>query len=224
MWPDSLIKPSATSRLAYLDLNHWINLAKYQTGHRDGFRHKPLFDACHAANSEQRVLFVLTDSLFAEISNIKDPRQRRDIAHVVGTLTNFDYLLGRPDLMRHEVQFALNSLAGQVRRRFAPVRLVRRGVLHAYGRVGGIRIEDQSGRDISELRRQEQGATQFDSWLRDLELTGEKMLLAGPADEDIPALVAAGYAPEVARATSERRAEQEREQAGRLDTAEKNWR
>lgn len=224
MWPDSLIRPAAPSHLAYLDLNHWISLAKYQTGHRDGARHQRLFEACLAAGTEKRVLFVLTDSLFAEISNIKDPRQRRDIAHVVGTLTRFDYLLGRPDVMRHEIQYALNILTGQYRTNFAPINLVNRGVLHAFGRVSGLSIQDPSGHDITHRLRQEQGKAQFDPWLRDLELIAEKMLLAGPADDEIPDLVAAGYAPEVARATTERRAEQEREQVSRFNASEKNWR
>lgn len=224
IWPDSLIQPTRPPHLAYLDLNHWINLAKVQRGHKDGVRYGPLFEACKAAREEGRFAFVLTDSLFAEISSIRDPKQRQALAEVIETLTGFNYLLGRPEVMRLELQSSLNAATGVQISRYKPTLLVKRGVLHAFGRVGGLKIRDKSGADITEIVRQEKGSEQFDPWLNNLELKAERMLLAGPSDTEIPALTAAGYAPEVARATTERRAEQEREQVQRFNDSDKNWR
>lgn len=40
--------------LVYLDLNHWIALAKAHTGHEGGATFRPVLDAC--INAEQRGL------------------------------------------------------------------------------------------------------------------------------------------------------------------------
>lgn len=36
LWPQSLRLPLRPPKLVYLDLNHWIALAKALAGHRDG--------------------------------------------------------------------------------------------------------------------------------------------------------------------------------------------
>lgn len=43
VWPRALGRPSDVV-LVYLDLNHWIGLAKAATGHSDGDRYRPALD------------------------------------------------------------------------------------------------------------------------------------------------------------------------------------
>ncbi len=62
--------------LVYLDLNHWINLSKCKSGHKDRQRYSGAFDACAAAVDEGSALFPISLSTMMEINAIRDPQQR----------------------------------------------------------------------------------------------------------------------------------------------------
>ena len=49
-FPLNLRRPG--TRLVYLDLNHWINLSKCISGHKDGPRYRTVFNACVTAASK----------------------------------------------------------------------------------------------------------------------------------------------------------------------------
>src|SRR5690606_32896496 len=93
-----------------------------------------------------------------------------------------------------ELQATLDSHTGTLGLGFTPIELVGESILHAMGRVGGLRIM-RDGVDVTadmiandpSLRDQ----------LTEMERMAEKSLLAGPADADIPALRDGGYRPEI---------------------------
>ncbi len=214
VWPEMLIQPVKPPLLAYLDLNHWIGLAKYRTNHRDGARYQPLFEACVAARQAGNYSFVLSQSLLAEVSNILDPRQRNDIASVIDELTNFEYLLGRPQIMRHEIQAIVNSKAEKPSNRLPACRLIDFGALHAFG----------FDPDFTKSAREAAGIQGTDPVAKAARRWAERMILAGPADEELPDLEANGYSLRATQDIAENRAEQERDQAKAFDAAATNWR
>lgn len=195
IWPAGLAIPARPPRLLYLDLNHWIGLAQARQGRPHGARYRTLLDACHRAVDDGRIRIVLGSELAEEISAIADPRQRNDLAAVVGELTSFEYLTGLPEIMRLELNTVLNHTTGTQGLAYPRIDLVGRSQLNAWGFKGGLRVRNADGSDITEAVVAEGGA----DWLRDLEHKAEVMLLAGPSDEDIPELRAGGYCPEVAR-------------------------
>ena len=69
--------------LVYLDMNHLIELARARVNHghaRPGY--SELLDATRRAGREQRAVFPLSGQHLSEVSVVKNPRQRRDVADV----------------------------------------------------------------------------------------------------------------------------------------------
>lgn len=97
-----MARPSETV-IVYLDLNHWIGLAQAVTGHHLGVRHQPVLEACREARSNGTAVFPLSDAHYVEVSKIKSPQQRRDLASVMEELSDFTTLLARLDVMRIEL-------------------------------------------------------------------------------------------------------------------------
>jgi hypothetical protein len=95
IWPPRLYRPSYDHKLVYLDLNHWIYLAKAATGHSDGPKHEPALAALREAKASGKFLFVLSGTHYMEMEGIKSPRQRRDITDVIEELTGFRTLASR---------------------------------------------------------------------------------------------------------------------------------
>ena len=88
---------------------------------------------------------------------------------------------------------------------------------------GGLVIRDTDGNDRTASMRDSMGKPEFERFMAEANQTLERAMLAGPPDEELPTLRAMGYAPEATHKFTEQRAQQEREQAARLD-AEDRWR
>ena len=117
VWPSGLVKPLRPPAVVYLDLNHFINLAKVSIGTApDGYAE--LLEACRTTRADRRATFPLSSTHCVEISNIRSFRQRGDIVKVMEELSGFNYLLGRPQIMRLEVESALDELTSDPFRRF----------------------------------------------------------------------------------------------------------
>lgn len=223
-WADRLLQPVRPPAIVYLDLNHWIGLAKAATNHHDSQRYAPLLRCSRDAVKAGRVRFVLSDTIYAEMANISDPRQRQDLANVMEELTYFGTLIARPVVMRLELEAALDRLGGPVAAQYEAISVIGKGVLQAFGRQGGLHVFDGAGADVTGDVRNENGHDEFDSWVDAAELEMERRMLAGPTDDEADKLRLDGrYNPGAARSTAERRAEQERELARRLD-GEPRWR
>src|SRR5690349_871775 len=94
-WPPSLTYRLGDRRSVYLDLNHWIGLAKAATGHPGGARYAELLKACRAAHESASAVFPLSGQHYSEMAGIRDPRHREDIATVMRDLSGFRTLICR---------------------------------------------------------------------------------------------------------------------------------
>src|SRR4051794_10754408 len=88
-WPRTLVLSARPPKLVYLDINHWIGFAKAHTGHRDGERLRPILDACIGAAACGEAVFPISDAIYAEIVQITQHRQRRDLREVIELLSGF---------------------------------------------------------------------------------------------------------------------------------------
>jgi len=216
VWRQALVTRPAKPLLVYLDLNHWINLARAAKGLPTGDAYRLALEACREARRTGVALFPLADAHYVETSKINDPRQRADLASIMEELSGFVTLLSRPDVMRLELDAALANLLPNKQTFLPALPLLGRGVFWAFGRVG-LRIRD-GGRDVTEQFREE-WPEGFERMFRH----SEHRFLAGPADDQLADMRARGWQPDAAFRVAEDRAKEEREQAGRFD-ADDRWR
>lgn len=224
LWPTTVSRPR--ERVVYLDLNHWISLAKANCGHPDGARFSTVLMRCQKAVESGTAVFPLSFVHYAETQKIKDPAQRLDLAVVMESLSGFRTLLPG-DLIRHlEIEAILEATVGPSSKPAATLPLVGQSVFWAFGRVGGLRVRDRSGQDQTDQARRgfSGGPEAFNTRLREVEVMFDRRALAGPQnDEEVKALRRFGWAPEQVVEMFERAAEEERAQARRLDEDPK-WR
>jgi hypothetical protein len=151
--------------------------------------------------------------------------QRADLGDVIEEFTDFACVMPLTTVAALEFEAALAKYT-PIRERFAPVPVLGRGVLQAFGMRGGIQVRDAAGNDVTERARCEArvGPEEFDRRMRQAELDLNRAVTRGPAnDEEERVLRTLGWEPSIARQIAERRAKQEREQAARL-AAEPRWR
>lgn len=214
-WPRQLRRPLGDVRIVYLDLNHWIQLAKAATGHSDGERHRPVLDALRAAG--ERIVIPLSAVHYMEMAGIRAPRQRFDVAAVMEELSAYGCLMSGPTVTALELDAALARVAG-TSERHAPLPLIGRGGLQAFGKVGGLRVRSSDGDVTDALRRDwPGGAKAFDAWLVEAELTLDRALLRGPTDDEVAKLEALGWDPTFTSRAAAERAEQQRHHSRVLD-------
>lgn len=222
LWPRLLEPPPPDVLLVYLDMNHWIALAKTSVGHREGRALAEVLEACRAARATGVAWFVLSASIYAEMLKIRDPAQRRDLAEVMEELTGFATLISRVAVMECELSTMLDPVA-QLPSPLSKVPLVGRGVRHAFGLSSRISIIGPSG-DATEEIREQMGDSAFDRLMPEMFVKAERSMLRGPADQDEEqALRALGYFPEGPRGVTENRVAQERDLKKLLDV-ESRWR
>jgi hypothetical protein len=161
-----------------------------------------------------------------EMSGIRNPRHRADVAAVMEELSGFATLVDRVTLMRLELEAALDDMTSRPGPDYGPIPVVGQGVLQAFGKVGGLLVRNAEGEDVSdEVRRTwPKGPEEFDRWRADAERQLDQASLRGPRDDaEADSLRADGWDPTAARREAESRAAGEREQSGRLD-ADPRWR
>ncbi|MEV6059916.1 hypothetical protein AB0L62_07915 [Nocardia asteroides] len=214
VWPPRIVRPSRPPALVYLDQNHFINLARAVQGTAP-LGYDVLLDACRRSRAESRALFPLSMTHCFEVASITDPKQRSKVAAVMEELSDFRYLPGRDIVARLEIEAMLDTLSAPAGLGGEPIPLLGTSMLFAFGNIGSWVVRNSDGSDADATEFQDQ----IDEFTRKL----EQRLLAGPADEDLPALQQLGYTHQGWRGVSERRAEQEREQVERFD-AEPKWR
>jgi hypothetical protein len=217
MWPQALVRPDRPPLLVYLDLNHWIHLAQAATGHAQGAGYRDALDACRAAKSAGVALFPLSATHYIEMYNIKDPRQRRDVAGVMEELSGFATLASRTVVMVVEVRAVLDAVLGtDASSEIAD--LLGFGCGPAFGKRGGLRMRDADGRDVTHQLSATRAAA-----LAKAEVQLERAFLSGPPDEDLPALLELGYDALAAIKVAHQRAQQEEELRAKLDD-DSRWR
>ena len=221
VWPPQIQLPSGGIKVVYLDLNHWIWLAKTVRGRPGSARFVADLDACESARTSGEAVFVLGAEHWFEMLNIKDPSQRDALAEVMERLTAFSSLVSRAVVMELELSAVLDRFA-RVATPCPTVCLLGRGIRHAVGLQSGLRVMGPTG-DVTQDFRERVGPSAFDEFVRRSELQLERSVLRGPRDEEVASARAYGWNPEGVRRVTARRVSEERAQAARLD-AETRWR
>ena len=184
--------------LVYLDLNHWINLSKCTSGHKNGQRYRAAFDACAAAVDEGSALFPTSLSTMMEINAIRDPQQRLRLRWVIEQLSRFRAVLPRAVTAALEFEQVLADRLDRIRVRTAPRDFAGIGAGWLVGKSLAPSVFDEQGRDVTtevlpslrpELR------PFLDPEFMSYTLTG--MAIEGPADpSEEAALRARGWNPQ----------------------------
>jgi hypothetical protein len=214
-WPARVEQPQRPPALVYFDLNHFINLAKVAKGNApDGYA--VLLDECRLAKADGRAVFPLSATHAIEIADIGSFQQRSDISAVMEELSDFQYLLGRPIIIRLEVEAALDDVTGTELAVGEGIPLIGDSVLWAFGMRGGLTIQDDA-QEAEQRLRDRLGNEFFDQMVAGFNRDAERMLLTGPDEQDKAELRKHGYAPERPYHHQEKRAQQERGQAAILD-------
>ena len=210
--------------LVYLDINHFIELARASvdvTTAHPGYA--DLLDATRLAAREQRALFPLSGEHLWEITAIKSPRQRHDVADVMEQLSGFNYLLGRTELAQLEVEAGIEDIFGESSHPLT-FSLVRPTFGQAFGMRGGMSIRNADGSDGSDTARLEMGNDEYEQFIRNANYTVERSMLDGPSDDELPILRNRyGYAPEKSRDGAQSRLAFELDLTERLDK-DPRWR
>lgn len=192
--------------LVYLDMNTIIYIARALAGNTAVPRgYAGLYEAARRAKLEQRAMFPLSEEHLWEMMKIASPKQRRDLADVFETLSEYNYLMGRTLIGRLEFEAGIAKIMGEdASARSLP--LIRQTFGHAFGFVGGMKIRDNSGRDVSDAVRAEMSDPEFNKMMATMNYEMERSMLQGPSDEDLEALRAdPNYRPEVALESQESR-------------------
>ncbi|WP_158648113.1 hypothetical protein [Nocardioides houyundeii] len=196
IWPTTLERPHR-AKIAYLDLNHFINLAKCAHGHRAFQHYRELLAAVLRAKEDGRATFPLSSVHYVEVANIEDLRRRRDVAEMMEAVTAFASLLDRPTLARLELREAIRErLRLDVSLDRYP--LLGSGVLRAFGKQGGLKVWNEAGEDVTASARTKVGHEEFDRQMAKAELDLNRSVLSGvlaPEHGELP--------PSVEQAASE---------------------
>jgi hypothetical protein len=225
VWPTTLLLPQRPPKLIYLDLLHWISLAKAYAGRRDGEQFKDVLAASIDAVHRGAARFPISDTIYMEVSKIGPYRQRVHLGEVIEQVSAYVVVMSRSLISAHEVETMLDRLVGPSPRPTYPMNYIDWGVARAFGLVGGFRVLSDTGEDITDEFRSEHpnGPEPFDMILMKGELGLNRMSLRGPNPEEEPILRKDGWNPRIAYETATRRAMQEIEQVARFD-ADPSWR
>jgi hypothetical protein len=192
--------------LVYLDLNHYINIAKAlkaevpaasSTKVLPGY--VELAAAARAAKTSGRAMFPLSNIHFMELSKVKDPQKRADVAAAMEELSDFNYILDRVTLAQLEMDAGLALIYGAEKSQDEDLPLIAPSFAHGFGRSGNLTVHDAAGNDTSGAVRDQMGAPAFTKLFADMNLEMERAMLRGPSNEEIPELLARGFDPEVFR-------------------------
>ena len=226
MWPETLRLPARPPKLVYLDLNHWVALAKAHTGHPGGGQFGDALAACVDASDRGVAVFPISDSIYMEVSKIGQYRQRRDLRNVIERVSGYRVVTSRVIVTEHEVDGLLNRLVGPSPNPINTMDYLDWGVARAFGKVGGFRIKSRDNdEDVTdEVRSQHPaGPEAFDLAMMKAELELNRSVLDGPTTEEVPEMRGLGWDPMAAFEAASRRAAQETEQV-ELFNADASWR
>jgi len=188
----------------YLDLNHWIGLAKA----RKAANSSPTYDRCYellkAATSDRKVSMPLSSATYMELQHaVRSPRQRGDLADVMSELSRFVTIRRRSELIDAQFEAALNRRFG---RPIYPRKLEAFGIGFNFA-FEGVEKRMQIYMSDGVPARPADGAFFVFGYLAG-ELT-EYLMLRGPRDQDLSALAATGYDRGPALAVEQERLERE---------------
>lgn len=229
-------------KLLYLDLNHWIRLARARLGRPGSEMYQEALRRLRLLVAANALVVPLSSTHYIEISRIRDPKQRAELALTMEEISQYAALTSRGVLLRDELR---RSMASEFHVRFnaVPPDTIGFGYSHAFGQ-GDIRGRITGNLDAAR-RHAERTAEDFirriDAGMgygwrfkpsgraRDkLELIEEAAnaamqfaILKGPRDEDLERLRRDyGYGPEQSYAVTQEIEKREAELARLLAQGE----
>ena len=223
-WPRTLRRPPDL-RIVYLDLNHWIALAKAYSGHKDGREQRDILDRLLQSVQASEAVYPISFGIYVEILKIRDRRRRSDLRKVIEHLGWFTVVTGRHIVVAHEIEALLDDLHGPSPDPINTMNYLDWGVFRAWGMHGGLKVVDRQGEDVTSSARQRYagGPDEFDRILNESVLELNREILDGPSPENEPGLRADGYQPELILNAFEQEASAESQWARLLDE-QPRWR
>jgi hypothetical protein len=200
----------------YLDLGHWINLGKAESGRPDGVRFGPTLERCRTARRSGEALFPLAASLYEEVGKITSPQQRTLLAELMEELSGFTALLKRSRVVALELDAALTQKLGPSPTPPPSLDLLGPGCGWAFDQLEISRVHSPAG-DITEEVREQMGVDAFDALIGSVVFLREQLFLAGPSDQDSPRARSLGWDPLASQRVAARRAASEQAFQDQLD-------
>lgn len=176
----------------YLDQWVWVRLACVVEGKPREPGDTKALEAVQGA-AAAGVAFPLSSTHYIETAQVKRPKQRRDLARVMASISYFRTVRGGRVLFRHQMLTAMHELFGRPAFRPTPPDVLGLGANWAFaGEEQFIDIRDGAGdRTATEADRPGVGRMR-----REANQLRETMAIAGPADDEVELLRAHGYRPE----------------------------
>ena len=179
-WPRTLRTEHPFGRMVYLDLNHWIELAKALSGHQAGRKNLDTLTTFEQAVADGAVVFPLSFTTLLEISKIRNPRQRRTLREVIELLSRYYVVTSLWIVECHEVEALLDKRLGVNPEPIGYNDYLDWGILRALGMDGRLKIRDNSSKDVtSEFRKSltPARAKLFDERVADAQLEVNRMFI-----------------------------------------------
>ena len=225
IWPRTLRMPVRPPKLVYLDLNHWIALAKALAGHHDGKKDTALLDFCLRNVEEKIAIFPISLSIYVEVLKIRDYQRRCDLRKAIELISRYMVVTSRAIVATHEIEALLDQIVGPKPKPINTMDYLDWGVYRAIGRDGSMRVKSADGRDVTEEIRQSfpHGPQVFDQIVSEAALEFNRQIIDGPSPEEDSEFREQGYNPEKILEPYEQEAANELKQARILDD-ESKWR
>lgn len=217
--PVTLSVPAGPPCLIYLDMNHWIELAKVHSGRLDNKTNRDTLDACINAVSDGKAVFPLSIYIYTEIAKINNYRQRYDLRKAIEQVCRFFVVTCPTVVATHEIEALLDQTVGPNPSPLNTTNYLDWGVSRAFGKAGDLRIQSINGEDITESVRQKWplGPEVFDNILFNAQLELNRKVIDGPSPGQEPDLKSLGWNPQNITQGFERKASDEIAQVQRFD-------
>ena len=198
LWPATLRFPTNGGRLVYLDLNHWIALAKALSGHHEGRKDRDILERLLHAVERAHAVFPVSLSIYAEVMKIREHRRRSDLRKVIERLSGFAVVTNRYVITTHEIEALLDDLVGPNPDPINPMAYLDWGVFRALGMSGGIKAVTREGEDVTSAVRSRfsGGPDEFDRILNEGIVNLNREILDGPSLQNELDFRAKGYRPD----------------------------
>ena len=197
IWPHTLHRPAPPPKFVYLDLNHWIALAKALSGHHDGKKDIRVLNCCLKAVEQGIAIFPISLSIYIEILKVKDCRRRCDLRKAIELLSRYKVVMPQSVVAAHEVEALLDHIVGPNPEPINTVVYLDWGVFGAMGMYGSMVVKSADGRDVTEEARQSftGGPHVFDDIVSEAILELNRQVIEGPSAEEEPEFREQGYDP-----------------------------
>ncbi|MGF1430649.1 hypothetical protein [Kitasatospora sp. LaBMicrA B282] len=174
---DTIVNMHTPEPSVYLDHWVWIRMARAASGNPREDNDAAILQAIRKAAS-QGVIFPLSATHYMETANIKDPRQRNDIARTMASISHCRTIRSQQVLFRHQFLNAMHQSFNRPTFRPSPPDTLGFGAWWAFsGAENLIKIRADDGREITDR--------EILAWEQKIQQLTEFKILAGPGDEEV---------------------------------------